>query len=81
MSTLHGAGDSYLLQNTLSCVLEMCVGKVATVELRNEAHVTGRVVSVSWYFETPNVSLGSTYPTNIGIARGTLTLGGDTSGS
>ncbi len=53
-SSLHGAGDRFLLHNTLSCVLRMCEGRVATLELRNEAHVTGRVVSVDGYM---NVTL------------------------
>ena len=38
--------EKYLLNNTLACVASLCVGKVTTVELRNEAHVTGRVVQV-----------------------------------
>ena len=38
--------EKYLLNNTLACVANLCVGRVTTVELRNEAHVTGRVVEV-----------------------------------
>ncbi len=48
MST-HGPADEYLLLNSLASVLRMCVGKVTTVELRNDAYVTGRVVAVDGY--------------------------------
>ncbi len=44
---MQGTGDQFLLHNTLACVLRMCEGRVTTVELRNEAYVTGRVVAVS----------------------------------
>ncbi len=46
-STMTSAAEKHARANTLSCVIGLCIGKVTTVELRNESHVTGRVVEVS----------------------------------
>lgn len=43
------AKDRFLENNTLACVIELCVGHVTTVELRNESHVTGRVTHVDGF--------------------------------
>ena len=45
--SLYGTADTHGLYNTLACVLKMCEGRVTTIELRNEAYVTGKVVAVS----------------------------------
>lgn len=44
---MSSAAEKHAKANTLSCVVGFCIGKVTTVELRNESHVTGRVVEVS----------------------------------
>ena len=44
--SLYGTGDTHGLYNTVACVLKMCEGRVTTIELRNEAYVTGKVVAV-----------------------------------
>ena len=44
------ATEKFLASNTLSFVVTLAVGKVTTVELRNESHVTGRITEVN---ETP----------------------------
>ena len=44
---MSSAAEKHAKANTLSCVIGLCIGKVTTVELRNESHVTGRVVEVS----------------------------------
>ena len=41
------AAENHAKANTLSCVIGLCIGKVTTIELRNESHVTGRIVEVS----------------------------------
>lgn len=43
---MKSALETHLLHNNLSCVVRLCVGKETTVELRNEAFVTGRVIEV-----------------------------------
>ena len=48
------AKELYLKTNTLSCVVALCRGYVTTIELRNEAHVTGKVVDVDGFM---NVTL------------------------
>jgi hypothetical protein len=44
---MSSAAEKHAKANTLSCVIGLCIGKVTTVELRNESHVTGRIVEVS----------------------------------
>ena len=44
---MSGAAEKHAKANTLSCVVGLCVGKVTTIELRNESHITGRVVEVN----------------------------------
>jgi hypothetical protein len=44
---MSSAQETFLANNTLTCVLRLCLGKETTVELRNEAFVSGRVVDVS----------------------------------
>ena len=39
--------EGFLAANTLSCVVKMCLGKVTTIELRNEAFATGLITEVS----------------------------------
>ena len=46
--SLYGTGDTHGLYNTVACVLKMCEGRVTTIELRNEAYVTGKVVAVRY---------------------------------
>ena len=46
--------NSFMRVNTLSCVIELSLGKVTTVELRNESFVTGKVVEVDGFM---NVTL------------------------
>ena len=46
---MSSAKETHLMPNTLAYVVRMCLGKVTTVELRNEAHVTGRVIDVDGY--------------------------------
>jgi hypothetical protein len=41
------AAESFMAANTLSFVVGLSVGKVTTVELRNESYVTGRVTEVT----------------------------------
>ena len=36
--------------NTLACVIELSLGKVTTVELRNESYVTGKITEVRSLF-------------------------------
>ena len=43
---MSSAAEKHAKANTLSCIIELCIGKVTTIELRNESHVTGRVVEV-----------------------------------
>ena len=38
--------SSYMRANTLACVIELSLGKVTTVELRNESFVTGKITEV-----------------------------------
>ena len=45
--------SSYMRANTLACVIELSLGKVTTVELRNESYVTGKITEVK------NFSLGA----------------------
>ena len=49
---MTSAAEKHAKANTLSCVIGLCIGKVTTVELRNESHVTGRVVEVSIYVKS-----------------------------
>ena len=49
---MTSAAEKHAKANTLSCVIGLCIGKVTTVELRNESHVTGRVVEVSIYIKS-----------------------------
>ena len=44
---MSSAAEKHAKANTLSCVVGLCVGKVTTIELRNESHITGRVVEVN----------------------------------
>jgi len=46
--------DQHLRSSTLAALLQACHGKVTTIELRNEAYVTGKVVEADGYM---NVSL------------------------
>ena len=48
------AKEGYLIKNTLSCVVKLCVGREATIELRNDSFVTGYVVAVDGFM---NVTL------------------------
>ena len=43
---MSSAAEKHAKANTLSCVIGFCIGKVTTIELRNESHITGRVVEV-----------------------------------
>ena len=43
------AKESYSKANTLSCIVGLCVGHVTTIELRNDAHVTGKIISVDGF--------------------------------
>lgn len=43
------AKEQFLKHNTLTCIVELCVGHKTTVELRNEAHVSGRVIEVDGF--------------------------------
>ena len=43
------AKESYSKANTLSSIVGLCVGHVTTIELRNDAHVTGKIVSVDGF--------------------------------
>ena len=43
------AKESYTKANTLSCIVGLCVGHVTTIELRNDAHVTGKIISVDGF--------------------------------
>ena len=43
---MASAAEKHAKANTLSCVIGLCVGKITTIELRNESHITGRVVEV-----------------------------------
>lgn len=49
---MTSAAEKHAKANTLSCVIGLCIGKVTTVELRNESHVTGRVVEVDGFMNT-----------------------------
>ena len=44
---MTAAMEGFLAANTLSCVVKMCLGKVTTIELRNEAFATGLITEVS----------------------------------
>ena len=46
---MSSAKEQFLKFNTLSCLIGQCVGYVTTVELRNEAFVTGKVVEVDGF--------------------------------
>jgi len=46
--------DSFMRCNTLACVVQMSLGKVTTVELRNESYATGKVTEVDGFM---NVTL------------------------
>lgn len=48
------AKEKFLKVNTLACLVGQCVGHVTTVELRNEAFVSGKVVHVDGFM---NVTL------------------------
>ena len=43
---MSNAAEKHAKANTLSCVIGLCIGKITTIELRNESHITGRVVEV-----------------------------------
>jgi hypothetical protein len=43
---MSSATEKFLSSNTLSFVVQLSVGRVTTVELRNESYATGRVVEV-----------------------------------
>ena len=47
--TMSSAKEKFLKYNTLSCLIGQCVGYVTTVELRNEAFVTGKVMEVDGF--------------------------------
>ena len=47
--TMSSAKEKFLKYNTLSCLVGQCVGHVTTVELRNEAFVTGKVLEVDGF--------------------------------
>ena len=47
--TMSSAKENFLKYNTLSCLIGQCVGYVTTVELRNEAFVTGKVMEVDGF--------------------------------
>lgn len=49
---MTSAAEKHAKANTLSCIIGFCIGKVTTVELRNESHVTGRVVEVDGFMNT-----------------------------
>jgi len=42
---MSAAQEKFLLSTNLSGLLNACVGEIITVELRNEAYVTGKLVS------------------------------------
>ena len=46
---MSSAKEQFLKFNTLSCLIGQCVGYVTTVELRNEAFVTGKVMEVDGF--------------------------------
>ena len=46
---MSSAKEQFLKFNTLSGLIGQCVGSVTTVELRNEAFVTGKVVEVDGF--------------------------------
>ena len=46
--------EDYLKNNTLSCVVAMCISEKTTIELRNESHVTGKIIDVDGFM---NVTL------------------------
>jgi small nuclear ribonucleoprotein (snRNP)-like protein len=41
--------EKHLMYNSLACIANLCLGKVTTVELRNESHVTGRITCVDGF--------------------------------
>lgn len=43
------AKEQFLKHNTLTCIVELCVGHKTTVELRNEAYVSGRIIEVDGF--------------------------------
>jgi hypothetical protein len=45
--TLHAAGDKHRLHNTLACLLDASLGHIVTLELRDESHITGRIITVT----------------------------------
>lgn len=51
--------------NTLSCVIELSLGKVTTVELRNESYVTGRVAEVDGFMNVTLEDVIFTTPSGI----------------
>lgn len=48
------AKEKFLKINTLACLVEQCVGHITTIELRNEAYVSGKVSQVDGFM---NVTL------------------------
>jgi small nuclear ribonucleoprotein (snRNP)-like protein len=46
---MSSAKEKFLSVNTLAGVVQQCVGSVTTIELRNEAYVTGHVVDVDGF--------------------------------
>ena len=48
---MSSAAEKHAKANTLSCVVGLCIGKITTIELRNESHITGRVVEVIITFD------------------------------
>ena len=46
--------DSFMRCNTLACVVGMSLGKVTTVELRNESYATGTVAEVNPFPRNPS---------------------------
>ena len=57
--------NSYMRANTLSCVVELSLGKVTTVELRNESFVTGKVVEVDGFMNVTLQDVVFTTPSGI----------------
>ena len=47
--SMSKAKESYSKANTLSSIVGLCIGHVTTVELRNDAHVTGKIISVDGF--------------------------------
>ena len=41
--------DVFMRCNTLACTVELALGKITTVELRNESFVTGKVIEVDGF--------------------------------